>query len=85
METVDTLQNPGNFIAYLNEIAIHSPILDSHMRASMLKNATYLSPSSQNEMIDVLGKDIIRTKFVDDIKEAGCHSISADEVTASKR
>ena len=49
----------------------------------MLKNATYLSPSSQNERIDVLGKDIIRTKFVGDIKEGGYHSISADEVTAS--
>ena len=44
------------------------------------KNATYLSAQSQNEMIE---KHIIQRGISEEVKEAGFHSISADEGTAS--
>ena len=41
----------------------------------------YLGPKSQNELIDIIGKKLIQRKIIDEIIEAGVHSISADEVT----
>ena len=35
------------------------------------------------EMIDVIGKKMIQKGIIEEIKVAGFHSISADEVTAS--
>ena len=43
----------------------------------------YLSAQSQNEMIDVIGKKIIQAEIINEIKAAGFHAISADEVTCS--
>ena len=53
------------------------------MEDPLRKDVTYLSPKSQNELIDIIGIRIIQKKLVDEIIEAGMHSISADEVTAS--
>ncbi|XP_022177819.1 zinc finger MYM-type protein 1-like [Myzus persicae] len=42
------------------------------------KNSTYLSPSIQNEIIDICGQ-LIRKNIVTKINEAGCFSILCDE------
>ena len=44
-----------------------------------------LSPSSQNEMIEVLGKHTIQTNLIKAIKNAEFHSTSTEEVTANKK
>ena len=49
-----TDQNPGNFITFLHEIAQYCPELDNHLKNPIMQNATYTSPESQNEMIDVI-------------------------------
>ena len=49
----DTDRNPGNFIAFLHEIAQYCPGLDNYLKNPLMKNATYSSPKSQNEMIDL--------------------------------
>ena len=41
----------------------------------------YLGPKSQNELIDIINKKLIRRITIEEIIEAGVHSISADEVT----
>ena len=42
-----------------------------------------MSPTSQNELIEIIEKRIIQKKFVEEIKDAQYHSVLADEVTSS--
>ena len=75
--------NPGNFIEFLREIANYSPELAEHMEKPESRNATYLSPQSQNELIGVMSINSIQNDLIDEIKKSGCFAIMADEVTAS--
>ena len=43
---------------------------------------TYLSPQIQNELIDILGNDIILTSIINEIKEAKFYAILVDEATS---
>ena len=53
------------------------------MEEAFRKDVTYLSPTNQNEMIDIIGKNIIQETLLDGVRKAGVHSVSADEVTSS--
>ena len=53
------------------------------LRAPQSKIVTYLSPASQNEMIEVIGKKIILKDIVEEIKKSGFNRVLADEVTCS--
>ena len=46
------------------------------------KNATYLSPITQNGIINVIGYDLILTNIISEVKDATFYSVSADEVTS---
>ena len=76
-------KNQGNFLALVREVAHYYPLLKKHLEDPLRKDVTYLRPKSQNELIDIIGIRIIQKKLVDEIIEAGMHSISADQVTAS--
>ena len=58
-------------------------MLQQHLEEPLWKYTKCLSPASQNEVIDIIGKNIIQATLVDGVKKAGLHSISADEVTCS--
>ena len=73
---------PGIFLSILTEVAHYHPVLQEHLEEPFWKDVIYLSPTSQNEMIDI-GKNIILVTFVDGVEKAGMHSISTDEVTSS--
>ena len=73
-----TDQNPGNFIAFMHEIAQYCPDLDNHLKNPLMKHATYTSPKSQNEMIDVTGIKTIQQQLINEIKDAKFHAIMAD-------
>ena len=60
--------NPGNFLALLRYFAENDSALQAHLQKPQAKNATYLSPSSQNDIIDVIGLDYIRGNIVAEIK-----------------
>ena len=75
--------NAGNVIEFLQEIANYSPELAEHMEKPASRNATYLSPQCQNELIGVIGIHSIQNDLIDEIKKSGCFSIMTDEVTAS--
>ncbi len=51
--------NPGNFLALLKMISLEDPVLCHHLHTPRLKNATYLSPRIQNEIINIIGNDIV--------------------------
>ena len=42
-----------------------------------------MSPTSQNELIEIIGKRIIQKKFTEEIKDGQYHSVLADEVTSN--
>ena len=46
------------------------------------KNATYLSPITQNDIINVIGYDLILTNIISEVKDATFYSVLADEVTS---
>ena len=75
-----TDRNLGNFIAFSHEIAQYCPELDNHLKNPLMKNATYTSPKSRNEIINVIGINTIQQQLINDIKDAKFHAVMADEV-----
>ena len=74
--------NPGNFLALLKLLSIHDQNLQAHLESPAMRCATYISPHTQNEMIEVIGKRIILKGIVEDLNDTPFHSILADEVTS---
>ena len=54
-----------------------------YLEVPQSKTVTYLSPTSQNEMIEVMGKKIIFKDIAEKIKKSGFYSVSTVEVTSS--
>lgn len=78
-ENVDS-QNKGLYRELVEFIAAAGDdVLHDHLE-NMAGNATYLSPTIQNEMIDIIGKSI-KEKVVLKVKEAGIFSVLMDETT----
>ena len=82
VENVCSNKNPGNFLALLAMFAESDSILCNHLQKPRARNATYLSPRSQNEIISVIGYDVIRTRIISEVKKARFYSIMADEVSS---
>ena len=80
-EVIDSSKNPGNFLAQLKVLAESDEVLYNHLHNPKAKNATHLSPQTQNELINIIGYDVILSKIVSDIKEAKYFSVLADEVS----
>ena len=55
--------------------------MSKHLYYPQAKNATYISPQSQNH-INVIGYDIILAGIVDEIKDSQFFSVIADEVSS---
>ena len=75
--------NPGNFLSVLREAVHYYPVVQGNLEESFRKDVTYLSPTSQKEMIDIIENNIIQATLLDEVKEAGMHLSSADDVTFS--
>ena len=65
----------------LKDYATTDKILFDHLNSPRAKNATYISPSTQNDIISVIGCDIILSGIVSEVKEACFFSVLADEVS----
>ena len=74
--------NPGNFLALMKVFSQTDEILRSHLEKPRAKNATYLSSSSQNEIINVIGLVYIHSKIINKIKQAKFFAVIADEVSS---
>lgn len=74
--------NPGNFLALLKLLAVHDDVLRTHLEAPAMRCATYISPRTQNELIEVMGKHMILQGILHDLNAAPYYSILADEVTS---
>jgi len=69
----------GNFRALLQLMACNDEILRNHLQTSS-KNATYISPESQNQLIAAISTVCVR-QIVNEVKEAKFFSLLADETT----
>ena len=82
-EDLNITKNPGNFLALLIKCFSESDsILFDHLNKPRAKNATYISPRSQNEIINVIGHDIILANIVAEVKQSKFYSVFADEVSS---
>ena len=81
-EQMDTPGNPGNFLALLKLLANTDDTLRNHLESPAMRCVTHMSPQTQNELIEVMGKHIILRQIVNEVKRAKYFAILADEVTA---
>ena len=82
-EQLDTPGNPGNFLALLKLLVVNDQELHQHLQSPAMRNVTHMSPQTQNELIEVMGKHIVLRNIVDELKAARCrYTILADEVTS---
>lgn len=82
-EKLNQSENPGNFVALLKVFSEGNSTLEAHLQTAGSARVTYISPQSQNEMINVIGKHYLQKKLVKEILESRYYAILADEVTIS--
>jgi len=59
----------------LQLIAANDDAVKNHLEQPAMRNCTYKSPKIQNDIIEIIGKDIIQKKIVSEITEARFYSI----------
>ena len=69
-------------MALLKLFAENDSVLHAHLYQPRARNVTYLSPKSQNDIIEVIGFDVIRTSSINEVRNAVYYSILADEVSS---
>ena len=74
--------NPGNFLALLKEFAEKDLILKQHLDNLRMRNATYISPQTQNGIISIISNDIILPELKAEVTQCPFYSVLADEVTS---
>ena len=79
-ENITASSNPGFFLALLKSYAEVDDVLYAHFYKPRAINATYISPTYQNQIVSVIGHDIVRTNLIAEVKKAIFFSILADEV-----
>ncbi len=63
------------FLALLKSYAEMDTILFNHLYHTKAKNATHLSPTTQNEIINIIGYDIILANIISEAKQANYFSV----------
>ena len=81
-ETIHDVQcSEGNFRSMLQLYSIGNSALREHL-TNAAKNSTWLSPITQNEIIEMIG-NCIQKKVVEEVQKSGVFSVLADETTDS--
>ena len=85
VEKLDQIENPGNFLAMLKVLSNHNPVLKCHLERPRMRNATYISPQTQNQIIDIIGIHLTQKKIIDEVLQAHFYAIMVDEVTSHNK
>ena len=72
VEDVNSMKNPGHFLALLKDYSTEDEILYQHLHSPKAKNATYVSSTTQNDIINLIGYDLLLTAIISEVKEAQC-------------
>ena len=81
-ETLTTATNPGNFLALVKLLSWHDDVLKRHLESPRLRNATYLSAQTQNDLLKIIARNYVLKDLVDEIRDAKFYSLMADEVSS---
>ncbi|XP_013421627.1 52 kDa repressor of the inhibitor of the protein kinase-like [Lingula anatina] len=81
-EQPDSTGNPGNFLSILRFLSKRDPVMKEHLDSPAMRNATYMSPQTQNEVIDILAKDIVLANITREVQEAKFFAVLADEISS---
>ena len=81
-EDLESSKKPSNFLSILKLMSNHIDNLRTHFYSPAMKNAIYISPRMQNELLNIMGRHIVLFEIVQEIKTAKVYSILADEVTS---
>lgn len=81
-ESVDS-RNRGNFLELIEVVAKYEPELKEHLKKH--QKTSYISPSSQNELITVIGHECIRSKLVSEISSSKFFSLICDEASSHRQ
>lgn len=73
--------NPENGLMLFQEISHYNSTLTRHFSTLFRKNTTYLSPLSQNELVEVIGINIVQSDTTSEIVKAKFFSTMTGEVT----
>ena len=79
----ESSSNPGNFLSLLRLLGRYDRTLQEHLSSPAMVGVTYMSPQTQNELLDVIGRQIILRHLLEEIKSAKFFTVLADEVTAT--
>ena len=69
-----------NIFAFLKDYAATDDVLFKYLNSPRAKNATYLSPITQNVIINVIKYDLILTNIISEVKDATFYFVLAEEV-----
>ena len=61
------IENVFRIVKYIAET---DAILSNHLNNPWAKNATYISPRSQNDIINIIGYDVILADIVAEVKNS---------------
>ena len=73
-------KNSGNFLAILRLLGKSNQTLKEHLDNPIARNAQYLSPQIQNEIISIKAYDVLQRDLINEVKKAKFFTILADEV-----
>lgn len=68
--------NPGNFLAILEAIANHDPLIKKRLKGH--HNAKYTSKNIQNEILETLA-EMVQQQIINEVKQSQVFSVIADE------
>ena len=72
--------NCGNFLAILKLLSETNSDLKHVLDAPFARNATYIFPYIQNELIEIISYDILQKSLMEEVKEAKFFSLMVNEV-----
>ena len=75
--------NRGNFIELLMLLKEYDPALATHIASS--SKTSYLSPDIQNQIINIIGSEVIRPALIQEVVDSKYFSVLCDEATSSKK
>ena len=82
VEDINGVKNSGHFLALLKDYASKDEILYQHLYFPKGRNATYMSSTTQNNIINFIGYDLLLNAIISEVKEATFFSVLADEVSS---
>lgn len=58
-ESINTPGSCGNFLSLLKLLSYRNEVFHNHLNSTAMKSVPYTSPQTQNELIEIMGKNTV--------------------------